>query len=113
MGRKTARQRAMRTLATNRQRVEYTGQSMSRPEEMPDGDDDWPEATDGVTDDDAVDPDLQNRVSVDEQARVNATKGWFTDGHERWDVVRDRKAFVVHMLPRLARMRGWTEDGSQ
>ena len=42
--------------------------------------------------------------------KTKATKGWFTDGHERWDVVRDRKAFVVHMLPRLARMRWWEED---
>jgi hypothetical protein len=66
MGRRTARQRATRAVAANRQHDESTGQFMSRPEEMPDGDDEWPEATDGASNDDADDPDLL----------------WFVDGDE-------------------------------
>jgi len=42
---------------------------MSRPEEMPDGDDEWPEATDGASNDDADDPDLLWFVDGDEKKR--------------------------------------------
>ena len=58
MGRLTARQRAMRALAAERQRDESSGQFMSRPEEMPDGDDEWPEPTDSVTNGTEEDEDL-------------------------------------------------------
>lgn len=33
-----------------------------------------------------------------------ASKGWFTDNHEREDVVRDRDQFLEYMIPKISRM---------
>ena len=41
---------------------------------------------------------------------TNATKGWFTDGHERPDVVESRTEFIATMVPLMERMC-WFEDG--
>jgi hypothetical protein len=42
-----------------------------------------------------------------------ASKGWFTDGHERDDVVADREQFLKDMLPIEARMRIYDKDGEE
>ncbi len=42
-----------------------------------------------------------------------AQKGWFTDGHERADVVADREQFLKDMVPIEARMRLFDKDGEE
>ena len=42
-----------------------------------------------------------------------AQKGWFTDGHERADVVADREQFLKDMVPIEARMRLYDKDGEE
>ena len=43
-------------------------------------------------------------------AQVKASKGWFTDGHERDDVVQERKAFLELMETLEPRMRKYADD---
>lgn len=42
-----------------------------------------------------------------------AQKGWFTDGHERTDVVADREQFLKDMVSIEARMRLYDKDGEE
>ena len=42
--------------------------------------------------------------------RVKASKGWFTDGHERADVVQERIAFLKMMEDIEPRMCSWIDD---
>ena len=39
---------------------------------------------------------------------TKASKGWFTDGHERIDVVQFRGQFLSIMEPLQRRMRSWS-----
>ena len=39
---------------------------------------------------------------------TKASKGWFTDGHERIDVVQSRGQFLSIMEPLQRRMRSWS-----
>ena len=39
---------------------------------------------------------------------TKASKGWFTDGHERPDVVEYRERFIADIMPKFKRMTGYT-----
>ena len=95
MGRLTARQRAMRALAAERQRDESSGQFMSRPEEMPDGDDEWPEPTDSVTNGTEEDEDLVWIVDDNEKEGEE-------DEEDGEDELRSQEGRLDAVAPELA-----------